>query len=69
MNRLEADYGGSVKFVYLDANGEGKDAFDTAKFRGHPAVLIMRPDGEEVWRYQGVATYEAIEEVLRAELD
>lgn len=68
MNRVEADYPDQIKVVYLNANSDGKDAFSAAQFRGHPALLLMRPDGKEVWRYQGVATYEQIEDKIVAEL-
>lgn len=69
MNRVEADYQNQIKVVYLNANTDGKDAFSAAQFRGHPALLLMRPDGEEVWRYQGVATYEQIDEKIIAEIE
>lgn len=69
MNRLEKAYGEEVKFVYLNANTDGKDAFTQSQFRGHPAVLLMLPDGEEAWRFQGVATYEQMEEEILAQID
>lgn len=69
MNRLEDTYSGDVKFVYLDANSDGKDAFTESQFRGHPAVLLMLPDGNEAWRFQGVATYEQMEEEILEQME
>jgi hypothetical protein len=53
-----------VKFVFLNATRDGEDAFKASKFRGHPALLIMQPDGEEVWRFQGSPTYQDMEEEI-----
>jgi hypothetical protein len=69
VNRLEDTYSDDVKFVFLDANQDGKSAFTEAQFRGHPAVLLMLPDGDEAWRFQGVATYEQMEEEILAQTD
>jgi hypothetical protein len=69
VNRVESDYQNQIKVVYLNANTDGKEAFSAAQFRGHPALLLMQPDGEELWRYQGVATYEQIQDEIVSELE
>lgn len=69
VNRLEEDYGGEVKFVYLDANGDGQEAFEASQFRGHPAVLFMKPDGSEIWRYQGAPSLTDMEKQIRDALE
>jgi hypothetical protein len=68
VDRLEEDYGEQMKFVQLDANNEGKEAFKLGNFLGHPAYLIMQPDGKEVWRKFGVVTYEDIETAIQEAL-
>lgn len=65
VNRLEEDYGNEVKFVYLDANEDGKEAFSAAKFRGHPAILLMKPDGSEIWRYLGAPSPVLMEQQIQ----
>jgi len=69
VNRLEDTYGNNVKFVYLNANKDGKEAFSESQFRGHPAVLLMLPDGKETFRFQGVAAYEQMEEEIIAQIE
>ncbi|MCI0713047.1 MAG: hypothetical protein L0154_23025 [Chloroflexi bacterium] len=64
MNRLEGDYEDRVKFVYLNANEDGKQAFQAGNFRGHPAFVLMRPDGEELWRQFGIVDYSLLETAI-----
>jgi hypothetical protein len=61
VNRLEEDYANRVKFVYLNANDDGKSAFEAGNFRGHPAFILMTPDGKELWRQVGIASYGQLE--------
>lgn len=51
---LEADYGAAVRFVRLDANGDGQTAFDASGLAGHPSYLLLGPDGAELWRGFGL---------------
>jgi hypothetical protein len=69
VNRLEEDYGDQVKFVYLDAEHEGKEAFRASRLPGHPSFLLVRPDGQEVWRSFGIVSYEDIEAAILDALD
>lgn len=61
MNRLEIEYGDRVAFLYLNAKGNGEQAFEAGYFQGHPAVVLLKPDGEEVWRRLGVVSYNEME--------
>ncbi len=71
MNELENSYGDEVEFLYLNANEEGEAAFKAGNFRGHPAVVLLTPDGTEQWRAHGVVSYGDIDaqivEVLNAD--
>lgn len=69
VNRLEEDYDRQVKFVYLDANNEGKRAFEAGNFRGHPSFVLMSPDGEELWRQVGNVSYDRLEDELMKALE
>lgn len=67
MNRLEEDYDDDMKFVYLNANEEGKEAFEASGLRGHPSILLMKPDGTEIWRYLGAPSFTDMEkEIIEA---
>jgi hypothetical protein len=61
VNRLEEAYGSQVKFLYLDANGDGKEAFQVGRFPGHPVVVLLKADGKEAWRRVGIVAYGDIE--------
>lgn len=50
VDRLKDDYAGHITFADLDANGDGKTAFEAGQLPGHPAFVIMQPDGRELWR-------------------
>jgi len=65
VNRLEGDYNEQIKFIQLDANSEGKEAFKLGSFLGHPAYLIMQPNGTENWRRFGVVAYEDLEAAIQ----
>ena len=69
VNRLEEDYGSRVKFLYLDANDGGKDAFEAGNFRGHPSFVLMSPAGEELWRQSGNVSYDRLEDELMKALE
>lgn len=54
VDRLKDDYAGRITFVELDANGDGETAFEAGQLPGHPAFVIMQPDGRELWRGFGL---------------
>lgn len=64
VDRLEEVYGEQIKFVRLDAYNEGERAFEVGNFPGHPAFLMMQPDGKEVWRKFGVIAYNDFETAI-----
>lgn len=57
VNRLEDEYGERVQVLELDANDEGRAAFGAGGFKGHPAYVLLQPDGEETWRGLGIIDY------------
>ncbi len=69
MNGLEEEYGEDVRFLYMDANGNGKEAYEASQFRGHPAVVILKPDGTELWRYQGAPSATELESQIQDALN
>lgn len=50
VNGLEAEYKESIVFHKLDANTpEGRQAMQTYRLRGHPAIIVIDRSGEIVW--------------------
>ena len=72
VNGLEDMYNEDMSFVYLNATMDGADVYDTLSLRGHPAYVIILPDGTEVFRLLGAqeeATLrDAIEDALQNEI-
>ena len=64
VNGLEELYGQSASFLYLNAHEEGEAAFIEAALPGHPSLLILLPDGRELYRAFGVQTEEALRQAL-----
>jgi hypothetical protein len=56
VDAVKAQYQDRVQFSYLDANGDGKDAFARYEFVGHPGYILLRADGSEAWRFLGQRT-------------
>jgi hypothetical protein len=56
VDAVKARYQDRVQFSYLDANGDGKAAFEKYEFVGHPGYILLRKDGAEVWRFLGYRT-------------
>lgn len=52
VNGLEAEFSGTVLFLYVDAADDkiGLPAFQRLRLPGHPGYVIFRPDGTEVYR-------------------
>jgi hypothetical protein len=61
VNRLKDEYGNEVNFISLNANTDGAAAFEASSLRGHPAFLIVLPDGTETWRRYGIVPEDDIE--------
>jgi hypothetical protein len=56
VDEVRLQYQGRVAFAYLNANGDGKEAFALYGFVGHPGYILLRPDGGVAWRFLGVRT-------------
>jgi hypothetical protein len=69
VNRLEEAYGEQVKFLALDANGDGEKAFKAGQLPGHPSFVILRPDGSEVWRGFGLVEQTELEAAIQLALE
>ncbi|MEO1166732.1 MAG: hypothetical protein AAFV98_23340 [Chloroflexota bacterium] len=65
-------YNEDVSFVYLNATMDGADIYDALSLRGHPAYVIILPDGTEVFRLLGAqeetTLSDAIEDALQNEI-
>ena len=69
---LEADYGDRVAFQRLNVDeDEGRVAAQTYRVRGHPAIVVLNPQGDVVWARLGVQPRDlvagALESVLASE--
>lgn len=60
VNRLAELYSGQVEVLQLNATEDGEAAFEAGDFPGHPAYVILLPDGEEVWRGFGALGEQAL---------
>ena len=69
VDRLGEVYEGQVKFVELDAQGDGQRAFEAGHLPGHPAFVIMLPNGQEVWRGFGLVDGANLEAAIQTALD
>ena len=58
-------YQDRVTFVYLDATGNGRAAFEQYGLLGHPSYVLLRPGGSVAWRFLGYRT----EEQFSAEIE
>jgi len=57
VNRLEDEFGDRVQVLSLDADEDGREAFRAGGFKGHPAYVLLQPDGQEIWRGFGIVEY------------
>lgn len=68
VDEVRAQYQDRVEFRYLDANGDGRDAFRQYGLLGHPSYVLLRQDGSVAWQFLGLRTREQfaaeIEKVL-----
>lgn len=60
VNRLEDEFGDRVQVLSLNADGDSRDAFRAGGFKGHPAYVLLQPDGQEAWRGFGIVEYATI---------
>jgi len=68
VNGLEQDYIDQVDFRRLDANSEGKSAFESYRLLGHPSYVILNPSGDVVWTSIGEKTREDLENQILSAL-
>lgn len=60
VDEVRAQYQDRVEFRYLDANGDGRDAFRQYGLLGHPSYVLLRSDGSVAWRFLGIRTREQL---------
>jgi thioredoxin-like negative regulator of GroEL len=66
---LEADYGDRVAFQHLNADeDDGRAAAQTYRVRGHPAIVVLNPQGDVVWSRLGVQPREVVASALESVL-
>lgn len=58
VDEVKLQFQDRVNFAYLDATGDGKEAFARYEFIGHPGYILLRADGSEAWCFLGVRTRE-----------
>lgn len=55
VNRIEESFPNDVEVLRLDANQSvGKDAFRFYRMQGHPAFVLLNPEGEVLWSGIGI---------------
>lgn len=57
VNGLEDQFGDRVQVLSLNADEDGREAFRAGGFEGHPAYVLLQPDGQEIWRGFGIVEY------------
>ena len=66
---LEADYGDRVAFQRLNADeNDGREAAQTYRVRGHPAIVVINAQGDVVWSRLGVQPREVVASALESVL-
>ncbi len=68
---LEEIYSADMTFLEVNAaDGErGESAFQQSSLPGHPAYLIVQPDGRELWRGFGEQNEERLELAIQDALE
>ncbi len=65
VNGLEEKYSEEIEFRRLDANTPvGKAAYQAYILRGHPAFVLLNPEGEVLWSGLGEQSRESLEEQM-----
>lgn len=65
---LKEQYGDQMAFISVDARGDGEAAFKQTRLLGHPAFLIVQPDGKILWRGVGEQSALALDEAVQKAL-
>lgn len=71
VNGLEAEFGDSVQFVYLNAEdgADGQRAFTALSLPGHPSYLVFAADGSEIYRTFGVVEADMLRTAITSSLN
>lgn len=70
VNGLAKDYQNWIEFRNLNVNQpNGKAIFQFLGLRGHPAYVIMNPQGKVLWQGVGKQTQENIQMMILAALE
>lgn len=70
VNGLAQDYQDWIEFRNLNANQpDGKAIFQLLGLRGHPAYVIMNPQGKVLWQGVGEQTRENMQKMILAALE
>lgn len=65
MHGLNTTYENQLDFLYIDVSTpDGQQAFKAAELAGHPAFLILKGDGTELWRAIGQQTEQALSDAI-----
>lgn len=64
VDRLEKEFKEQVAFLRLDAEHEGKAAFDSFGLRGHPSFVIIDTVGETLWQAVGEQPQDRLETAI-----
>ena len=65
---ITQDYTGKLAVMKLNANGDGKAAFDHYRMTGHPSYILFRKDGAKAWQDIGLKTREELATQIEAVL-
>jgi len=65
VNGLEDAYNNDIAFIYLNANTDGAEVYETLNLRGHPAYVIFLPDGTETFRTLGFQQEQILEQAIQ----
>ena len=66
---LKTEYDDRVDFRSLKATeGQGLAAFQAYHLLGHPAYVILQPDGSVAWRFEGQTSREVLEQNIQSAL-
>lgn len=69
VNELEEEYSDQIEFRSLDANAEGKTAFQAFMLHGHPAYVLLNPSGEVLWSGLGELPGDNIKKAIEMALE
>lgn len=70
VNGLNETYGDQIEFRELDVNApDGQQSFRAFALPGHPAYVLLNPDGEILWNGFGEKSRESIEAQLLVSLN